>query len=293
MIRAASTQVAPRTGQGISRCYARADVSRSDASARSLGRALLAVELGAAFRTTPREAKAASSSSVERRGDQEGSRPWPRRDPRTRNGRCRFLRSRLCRERRTECLPPTGLEQAVRRREVARRSRSLGGRVPRQASARRDRRRSLPRLRRCDRPGRDAVDRRLDPGGEPRDGSARAGRRTFAPPTSSTSSATRSSCSPRGTSTSAPAARSLVAGDLTIKERHAADRARGCVPRSRSRSRMGPSGPHSICAASSTRLDYGLTWNRLLETGGVLVGNVVELALGVAAVRDVGLELAA
>jgi polyisoprenoid-binding protein YceI len=33
------------------------------------------------------------------------------------------------------------------------------------------------------------------------------------------------------------------------------------------------------------RDDFGLTWNRLLETGGVLVGNTVELALDVAAVR--------
>jgi polyisoprenoid-binding protein YceI len=41
------------------------------------------------------------------------------------------------------------------------------------------------------------------------------------------------------------------------------------------------------------RLDYGLTWNRMLETGGFLVGKVVELAVGVAAIRDVAVELAA
>ena len=41
------------------------------------------------------------------------------------------------------------------------------------------------------------------------------------------------------------------------------------------------------------RVDYGLTWNRALEAGGILVGNVVELALGVAAVRDIAVELAA
>ena len=33
------------------------------------------------------------------------------------------------------------------------------------------------------------------------------------------------------------------------------------------------------------RSDYGLTWNRLLETGGVLVGDTVDLVLDVAAVR--------
>jgi len=41
------------------------------------------------------------------------------------------------------------------------------------------------------------------------------------------------------------------------------------------------------------RADYGLTWNRVLETGGFLVGNTVELQIGVAAVRDVAVELAA
>ena len=33
------------------------------------------------------------------------------------------------------------------------------------------------------------------------------------------------------------------------------------------------------------RSDFGLVWNRVLETGGLLVGNTVELALDLAAVR--------
>ena len=33
------------------------------------------------------------------------------------------------------------------------------------------------------------------------------------------------------------------------------------------------------------RSDYGLVWNRMLETGGVLVGDTVELVLDVAALR--------
>ena len=41
------------------------------------------------------------------------------------------------------------------------------------------------------------------------------------------------------------------------------------------------------------RIEYGLTWNRVLETRRIHVGNVVELALGIAAVRDVAVELAA
>jgi polyisoprenoid-binding protein YceI len=34
------------------------------------------------------------------------------------------------------------------------------------------------------------------------------------------------------------------------------------------------------------RSDYGLVWNRMLETGGVLVGDTVDLLIDVAAVRD-------
>jgi polyisoprenoid-binding protein YceI len=34
------------------------------------------------------------------------------------------------------------------------------------------------------------------------------------------------------------------------------------------------------------RSDYGLVWNRMLETGGVLVGDTVDLLLDIAAVRD-------
>ena len=33
------------------------------------------------------------------------------------------------------------------------------------------------------------------------------------------------------------------------------------------------------------RSDYGLVWNRMLETGGVLVGETVDLTFDVAAVR--------
>lgn len=41
------------------------------------------------------------------------------------------------------------------------------------------------------------------------------------------------------------------------------------------------------------RLDYDLSWNRLIERRGIMVGNTVELALDVAAVRDVAVERAA
>jgi polyisoprenoid-binding protein YceI len=34
------------------------------------------------------------------------------------------------------------------------------------------------------------------------------------------------------------------------------------------------------------RSDYGLVWNRVLDTGGVLVGDTVDLVLDIAAIRD-------
>jgi polyisoprenoid-binding protein YceI len=37
--------------------------------------------------------------------------------------------------------------------------------------------------------------------------------------------------------------------------------------------------------AQLDRSDYGLVWNRMLETGGVLVGETVDLTLDIAAVR--------
>ena len=49
-----------------------------------------------------------------------------------------------------------------------------------------------------------------------------------------------------------------------------------------------PDGGETIALALRGQLDrsdYGLVWNRLLETGGVLVGDTVDLILDVAAVR--------
>ena len=51
---------------------------------------------------------------------------------------------------------------------------------------------------------------------------------------------------------------------------------------------IAPDGSERIALALSGQLDrsdYGLSWNRLLETGNVLVGDTVELFLDVAAVR--------
>jgi polyisoprenoid-binding protein YceI len=51
---------------------------------------------------------------------------------------------------------------------------------------------------------------------------------------------------------------------------------------------VAPDGREQIALALRGQLDrsdYGLTWNRLLETGGVLVGDTIDLVLDVAAVR--------
>jgi polyisoprenoid-binding protein YceI len=42
--------------------------------------------------------------------------------------------------------------------------------------------------------------------------------------------------------------------------------------------------------ASLDRRDYGLVWNAALETGGVLVGEKVEIAIELEAVRKVAAE---
>jgi len=84
----------------------------------------------------------------------------------------------------------------------------------------------------------------------------------------------------------------VVAGDLTIKELTRPIELAG-VFRGLGAGSDGAERAAFDLRGELSRLDYGLTWNRMLETGGILVGDVVELALGVAAVRDVGVELAA
>lgn len=45
--------------------------------------------------------------------------------------------------------------------------------------------------------------------------------------------------------------------------------------------------------ATLSRKDFGLTWNALLETGGVVVGDKIEIAIDVQAVREAAAEKAA
>jgi polyisoprenoid-binding protein YceI len=84
----------------------------------------------------------------------------------------------------------------------------------------------------------------------------------------------------------------LVAGNLTIKEVTRPIELSGVFRGAAA----GLDGGERIAfdlRGELNRIEYGLTWNRMLETGGILVGNGVELALGIAAVRDVAVELAA
>jgi polyisoprenoid-binding protein YceI len=75
-----------------------------------------------------------------------------------------------------------------------------------------------------------------------------------------------------------------LAGDLTIKDVTRpivlAGVLHGVVVDDDSRERVALS-----LRAQLDRSDYGLVWNRLLDTGGVLVGDTVDLVLDVAAVR--------
>ena len=41
-----------------------------------------------------------------------------------------------------------------------------------------------------------------------------------------------------------------------------------------------------LCPASINRKDFGLTWNKALETGGVVVGDEVIISLEVEMIRE-------
>jgi polyisoprenoid-binding protein YceI len=78
--------------------------------------------------------------------------------------------------------------------------------------------------------------------------------------------------------------RFVVPGELTIKgiarpvELDGEFRGSGLDPEGRERIALALHG-------SVDRTEFGLVWNRVLEAGGVLVGNTVELALDLSAVR--------
>src|SRR4029078_4098579 len=82
-----------------------------------------------------------------------------------------------------------------------------------------------------------------------------------------------------------------VIGDLTI---------RGVTREVVLRVEQHGQGPHpwsSVRAAFSAkttidRKDFGLTWNQALETGGVLVGDKVEIEAEIQAVKEVAVQVA-
>ena len=48
-----------------------------------------------------------------------------------------------------------------------------------------------------------------------------------------------------------------------------------------------------MAKTSIDRKDFGLTWNQVLETGGVMVGDRVEIEAEIEAVKQVEAEVAA
>ena len=84
----------------------------------------------------------------------------------------------------------------------------------------------------------------------------------------------------------------LLAGELTIRELTRPIELAGVFRGVDAKPGGGVRIAFDLCGELH-RADYGLTWSRMAETRGILVDDVVELALGIAAVRDVGLELAA
>ena len=60
--------------------------------------------------------------------------------------------------------------------------------------------------------------------------------------------------------------------------RREADRARRCLPRRRQGS-LGQCKAGFTAKTTINRKDYGLTWNETLETGGVLVGDDIEIEI--------------
>jgi polyisoprenoid-binding protein YceI len=50
-----------------------------------------------------------------------------------------------------------------------------------------------------------------------------------------------------------------------------------------------PWGGERVSFSASTKIDrreFGLTWNQMLETGGLLVGNEIKISIEVQAVRQ-------
>ena len=78
----------------------------------------------------------------------------------------------------------------------------------------------------------------------------------------------------------------LVGGDLTIRDvtRNVVFTVDGPTPPAKDpwgNTRLGLSATTKI-----NRKDFGLTWNAVLETGGILVGDEVTIALDVQFVKD-------
>jgi polyisoprenoid-binding protein YceI len=83
-----------------------------------------------------------------------------------------------------------------------------------------------------------------------------------------------------------------VVGELTIRD-HTREVALDVEPAGRGMDPWGNERIGYVATASIDRKDFGLKWNQLLEAGGVLVGDRVDIELDVQAVNTAARDVAA
>ena len=81
-------------------------------------------------------------------------------------------------------------------------------------------------------------------------------------------------------------------GELTIKGVTRDGRPRRRAARDQRRTRGATSARRSRAKTAVDRKDFGLTWNQVLETGGVMVGDRIEIEIDIEAVRQVATKVA-
>ena len=81
-------------------------------------------------------------------------------------------------------------------------------------------------------------------------------------------------------------------GDLTIKGVTRDGRPRRRATRDRRKDPWGNERAAFSATTSVDRKEFGLTWNQVLETGGVMVGDRIEIAIDIEAVRQVATKVA-
>ncbi len=83
-----------------------------------------------------------------------------------------------------------------------------------------------------------------------------------------------------------------MVGDLTIRDT-TREIAIDAEPTGRGKDPWGNERAGFVAKASIDRKDFGLKWNQLLEAGGVLVGDRVDIELDIQAVNTAARDVAA